>query len=127
MLRESLAGGRRHHDVVITQPFCKIQLTSLYQIGLIDSKVFPRSTLLPEVTAECEVDEQFEGRVGDEADVGRSEDVIIHGVENDVAGADEEREDAGRVEEGVDAQDDAGVANLEVLSASATVGGKKLG
>ena len=42
-----------------------------------------------------------------------------------MAGADEEREEAGRVEEGVDAQDDARVADLEVLSAM--VRGMKLG
>ena len=126
MLRESLAGGRRHHDVVFTQPFCYIQLTSLDQRGLIDSKVLATSTLLPEVTAESEVDEQFEGRVGDEADVGRPEDVIIHSVENDVAGADEKGEEAGRVEQGVDAEYDARVTYLEVLSVSATIGRKKL-
>ena len=34
-----------------------------------------------------------------------------------MAGADVEREEAGRVEERVDAQDDARVADLEVLSA----------
>ena len=77
----------------------------------------PCRRFLPKVCAESEVDEQFEGRVGNEADVGRSEDVIGHGEEKDVAGADEEREEAGRVEEGVDAQDDARVADLEVLSA----------
>ena len=72
---------------------------------------------LPEVCAECEVDEELEGGVGDEGDVGRPEDVVGDAEEDDVAEADGEREEVGRVEEGVDAENDARVADLKILRA----------
>ena len=74
------------------------------------SHIFVISTTnfsLPEVCAEREVDEELEGGVGDEGDVGRPEDVVADAEEDDVAEADREREEVGRVEEGVDAEDDA--------------------
>ena len=75
----------------------------------------PEMNNLPEIPAKCEVDQELERRVEDNAELGCAVDGGGDGVKEDVAEPDVEREGVGGVEQTVDSQDDARIEHLQVL------------